>query len=319
MAMSYNNTVNTQRVVSCAAPNKPVVLVDWGTSSLRVWCISANGNIVDRFSGPLGLSGLARDDFERVLEEQLSNLCVGSEVPAVICGMAGAAQGWYEAPYISTPCTLSGLGRSAVKVPSAKRDVWILPGIMQLTPGNVMRGEETQLLGLHGVQPDFNGVVCLPGTHSKWVRVQEGRVEQFTTCMTGEFFGLLSQQSVLKHSVDGDGWNDTAFNTAVSEMIATPEKFADTLFSLRADRLLADLSPAEARGRLSGLLVGIELAATRAYWSENPVALLGDSSLCSHYAAALTLQAVSIESIESEATTIAGLCAAFLEIQERYQ
>lgn len=316
--MGLQNTKDEipQLVSPMLKPLNPCVAVDWGTSSLRIWSLSAAGEILDRFSGSQGMSGLAQHDFERVLETQLNHMSVGTEIPAVICGMAGAAQGWFEAPYITAPTALSQLGRCAVQVPDTQREIHILPGIKQLIPGNVMRGEETQLLGLLSQRPDFDGVVCLPGTHCKWVEVRNGRVERFTTCMTGEIFGLLSEQSVLKHSLIDPGWDTQTFINTLTEIIDSPERFADALFSLRADRLLSDLSSAEARARLSGLLVGIELAATRTYWEHQSVTLLGDAGLCSHYTDALTLQSVAVELAESEATTLAGLCSAFLQLQE---
>lgn len=297
-------------------PHRPFAAVDWGTSSLRIWNVSAAGTVIDRYIGPLGMSGLAPHEFEHILEEQLGLLSVSDALPAVICGMAGAAQGWHEAPYICAPTALSQIGKQAVQVPDAPRDVMILPGIKQLTPGNVMRGEETQLLGLLATQPDFNGVVCLPGTHSKWVKILDSRVERFTTCMTGELFGLLSRQSVLQHSFVDEGWDTQAFNSSLNEIIEAPERFASSLFSLRADRLLSDLSSAEARGRLSGLLLGIELAATRHFWNNNPVVLIGDEVLCSRYKDALTLQSVSVELLDGETTTLTGLRTAFQQFQD---
>lgn len=310
------NTADDHSLSLKLKPQTPCVAVDWGTSSLRIWSLSADGDILDRFSGSLGMSGLAPHDFERVLETQLKRMSVGPEIPAVICGMAGAAQGWFEAPYVSAPTALSQLGSRAVQVPGTQRQVHILPGIKQLSPANVMRGEETQLLGLLTKQPELDAVVCLPGTHSKWVEVRNGCVERFTTCMTGEIFGLLSEQSVLKHSLVDEGWDTQAFNDTLIETIEAPEHFANALFSLRADRLLSGLSSAKARARLSGLLVGIELAATRTYWEHKQVILLGDTELCSHYADALTLQSVAVELADSEATTLAGLCSAFQQRQE---
>ena len=309
------DSTDALRSIYPLSAHRPFVAVDWGTSSFRLWSLSAQGEVTDRASGPFGMAGLGKNDFDKVLEEQLASLSIGKEIPVVICGMAGAAQGWHEAPYASAPTALSHLGARAVKVPDIERDVRILPGIMQQNPADVMRGEETQLLGLLATQPDFAGIVCLPGTHSKWVQLQQGCIEKFTSCMTGEIFALLSGQSVLKHSTADGGWDSRAYSTAVEQVMQAPASFANSLFSLRADMLLNGLPSGSARGRLSGLLVGIELAATRSYWESSNVTLIGDASLCANYAEALSSQSIAVDLKDSETTTLAGLIAAFKQMQ----
>ncbi len=291
------------------------VAVDWGTTSFRLWNLSQDGEVLDRSSGPFGMATLSKDEFGTVLEDAMTKLFIDKDVPVVICGMAGAAQGWHEAPYVAAPTALTNLGSGAVRVPDIDRDVRILPGIKQMEPGNVMRGEETQLLGLLQARPDFDGVVCLPGTHSKWVRLRSGQIECFATCMTGEIFSLLSSQSVLKHSMGEGGWDADAFIEAVTRLLADPARLADSLFSLRADKLLADLSSDTARARLSGMLIGIELAATRAYWEGASVALIGESSLCRNYAMALASLSEGVETLDSESMTLGGLVAAAKQMQ----
>ncbi|ASJ75807.1 putative 2-dehydro-3-deoxygalactonokinase DgoK1 [Granulosicoccus antarcticus IMCC3135] len=292
------------------------VAVDWGTSSFRLWTLSADGQVLARANGPYGMASLSKQDFAQVLEDQLNRLSVDRHVPVLICGMAGAAQGWCEAPYLQAPMALSQLGLGAVRVPDIERQVHILPGFMQTQPCNVMRGEETQILGLLSARPDFNGVVCLPGTHSKWVRLSEGQIAHFTTCMTGEIFSLLCHQSVLKHSTAGKGWDAAAFVEAILQMMSAPASLADSLFGLRAQMLLEDLPPATARARLSGMLIGIELAATQAYWQDCEVALIGEASLCRHYATALASQSVAVDLLDSEAMTLSGITSAFTQLRE---
>ena len=316
MSIRTGNETDLPVTVPHSAGSRPCVAVDWGTSSFRLWRLAADGEVLDRASGPYGMAGLSKEDFGRVLEEQLARLSIDKEVPVMICGMAGAAQGWYEAPYIQAPTALSQLGFGAVRVPDSEREVHILPGIKQATPCNVMRGEETQILGLLAVRPDFNGIVCLPGTHSKWVQLRDGRIEHFTTCMTGEIFSLLCNQSVLRHSTAGNGWDSSAFLEAVAQIMVTPASLADSLFNLRAEMLLADLSPDAARARLSGMLIGIELAATRSYWEQSDVALIGESSLCRNYAEALAAHSVSAEILDSEAMTLGGIASAFKQLEE---
>ncbi len=285
--------------------------VDWGTTSFRLWVIDKDGGVVAASSGPFGMLGLAPAEFEPVLERSLSDLEVGQDVPVIICGMAGAAQGWCEAPYLHAPTSLAGLGRKAVRVPTTKRDARILPGVMQPRPANVMRGEETQILGFLRTHDTQDGIFCLPGTHTKWVRVEAGKIAEFTTCMTGEIFGLLSEASVLRHSIVADSWDVPAFQAAVTEACGEPETVATSLFGLRAGGLVGDLKTETVRSRLSGLLTGAELAATRVFWEGAEVHLIGDASLCRNYRLALGTQQIAAQISDGEAMTLSGLKAAF--------
>ena len=189
-------------------------------------------------------------------------------------------------------CLVRPTGTRAVRpdVADPRLDVTILPGLAQDKPADVMRGEETQIAGYLAGDPGFDGIICLPGTHTKWVHVSAGEVVSFRTFMTGELFALLSTASVLRHSV-GEGWDDDAFAEAVNDAMGKPEAIAARLFALRAETLLADLGEGTATARLSGLLIGAELAAARAYWLGQRIVLVGEGRQVSHYARALALAA----------------------------
>lgn len=292
------------------------IAVDWGTSSFRLWGVGADGSILASTDGPFGMSQLRRSDFGKVLEDSLTKLSVSSDVPVVICGMAGAAQGWCEAPYLQSPTQLRALGKSAVRVRGIDRDVRILPGVKQMSPSNVMRGEETQIAGLLYHEQGFRGVVCLPGTHTKWVRVADQMLHDFETCMTGEQFAFFSKSSVLSHSMIAEGWSDAAYLRAVREALDDANAIPCKLFGIRAEMLVAEQSAAQARARLSGLLIGQELVATKAYWKDSAVALIGAGSLCARYQQAL--KEVGTEAVirNSAKMTIAGLRAANETIEE---
>lgn len=223
------------------------IAVDWGTSSFRLWVVGARGEVLASADAPFGMSRLKRSDFANVLEETLTKLRIGPDVPAVICGMAGAAQGWCEAPYLSVPTQLDELGNGAVKVRGSLRDVRILPGVKQRSPANVMRGEETQIAGFLCQQPEFEGTVCLPGTHTKWVHVSDATIQDFETCMTGEQFAMFSERSVLSHSMILDGWSAPSFDEAVKTAAEDPASVSRRFFSIRANMLIADQTSAEAR------------------------------------------------------------------------
>ena len=286
------------------------VAVDWGTTDFRLWVMDDGGQILNNTQGPFGMSRLKPDDFGRVLEESLDTLGVDEDVPVVICGMAGAAQGWCEAPYLTAPTQLETLGQQAVVVPKTRRCIRILPGVKQMNPANVMRGEETQIAGLLHQSPDFGGTVCLPGTHTKWVRIANRAITSFETCMTGEQFGFFSKSSVLSHSMTLDGWSDSAFSEAVGTATRDPAAIARRLFAIRAEMLTAEQTSAEARATLSGLLIGQELMSVPHYWQGQPVTLIGAPTLCEIYLKALDVVDVVGQSLDVASMTLVGLTAA---------
>ena len=188
-----------------------------------------------------------------VLERHLSELGVPDELPVVVCGMVGARQGWQEAGYLDTPADLGGIIGKARKIIDAyPRDARILPGVAKRKAGapDVMRGEETQLLGLvaDGVEA---GLILMPGTHSKWVTLKGGRVKGFSTYMTGEQFGVLSRHSVLCAAVDAAATvapDDPGFLDAARTAFGDPQALSNLLFQLRAGKLLGFARPANATG-----------------------------------------------------------------------
>lgn len=284
------------------------IAVDWGTSNLRAFAMGPAGVLAEAASDD-GMGRLARDGFEPALLSLVAPWLSGP-VEVIACGMVGSRQGWHEAPYRTVPCTPVDPGAlTPVPTVDARLRFSIVPGLKQLAPPDVMRGEETQIAGALALVPGFDGVLCLPGTHAKWVQVSAGEVVSFQTAMTGELFALLSQQSVLRHGL-GDGWDDAAFDAAVSDMLSRPERLAARLFGIRAEGLVAGLAPAMARARLSGLLVGAELAATRPYWLGQPVAVVGADRLSALYARALAAQGVAPRLLSARDTTLAGLARA---------
>ena len=292
------------------------IAVDWGSSHLRIWLMDAQGDVLDHVQSDQGMTRRSPDQFEPTLLDHVGEaLPEGRAVPVICCGMAGARQGWAEAPYAKVPCKPAELnGVTTVQSTDPRLKVHILPGVMQASPADVMRGEETQIAGFLKGNPKFDGVICLPGTHSKWVHISAEEIVSFKTFMTGELFALLFQGSVLQHSVSGDGWDDAAFETAVSDAMSRPAAVAGNLFSIRAETLLNDLSSDAARARISGLLIGIELAAARPYWLGQEVAVVGESNLARAYDSALTQQGAFVRNIAADDMTLNGLRAAYARL-----
>ena len=289
------------------------IAVDWGTTHLRAWLMGAGEPVCLR--SEKGGGGLAPEDYEPALLELIGEHLTGP-APVIACGMVGARQGWVEAPYATVPCKAPGVGE-AIRVPTqdSRLDLYILPGVSQASPADVMRGEETQIAGFLAAHPKFDGVLCLPGTHTKWVHISAEEIVSFQTVMTGELFALLSEQSILRHSM-GEGWDDAAFTGAVSDAMSRPQALAAKLFALRAGSLLGDPDPGAARARLSGLLIGLELAATKPYWLGQELALIGAPDLCATYATALTAQGLAPTQHSGDDLTLAGLTAAYASLKE---
>lgn len=290
------------------------IAVDWGTSRLRAWAMRGGAPIAETESDK-GMGMLDKSGFEPALLELVDPWLGHARTPVVACGMVGSRQGWVEAPYAGVPCPpLTGaMARAAVT--DTRISVHVVPGLKQTAPPDVMRGEETQIAGFFTGHKEFDGIICLPGTHTKWVQVSAGEVVSFRTFMTGELFSLLSSQSVLRHSAS-TGWDDAAFLDALGDTLSKPESLATRLFTLRADHLLNAPPGGTLRARLSGLLIGAELAAARAYWLGQRVALVGSAKLSGHYARALESQGVPSETADATATTLAGLTAARDMIRE---
>lgn len=235
--------------------------VDWGTTSLRLWAFDETGSVMAEARSADGMSRLKPDMFAPLLEKELAAMGVAHDVPVIACGMVGAAQGWVPAPYVDVCSQLDAIVDGAVKAPSA-RSVYILPGVAQREGApDVIRGEETMLLGALESLPR-KATVCLPGTHSKWVQVESGFITSFRTAMVGELYEMLSKHSTLSHYLDAGGTpSDAAFDQAVREALGAPTRLLSALFSVRAMPLLrGDEQAKDMPDRLSGLLIGTEIA-----------------------------------------------------------
>lgn len=284
------------------------IAVDWGTSNLRAWAMRG-GKAIAEATCDKGMGSLKRPDFEPTLLALVDPWLGTAKTPVFACGMVGARQGWVEAPYSAVPAKPLADRFAQPDTKDPRIDVHVIPGLKQTDNPDVMRGEETQIAGLLAAMPNFDGVACLPGTHTKWVHISAGEVVSFRTFMTGELFGLLAKTSILRHSI-GDGWDDETFTKAVTDTLSRPEAMAANLFSIRADQLLNATDPGTAKARLSGLLIGAELAAAKAYWLGQNIVLIGDTTLSKHYARALQTQGAPTHIADAKETTLAGLTAA---------
>ncbi|WNL41025.1 2-dehydro-3-deoxygalactonokinase [Halomonas sp. PAMB 3264] len=299
------------------------IAADWGSSNLRLWAINREGRVIAAVKSDRGMLSLTPSEYEPELIRLIEDWLPERPVDVVVCGMAGARQGWREAAYLSTPTPLDRLSQGAVApvlATSALR-VHLLPGVSQRGADefDVMRGEETQLAGLIEKTPGFSGLACLPGTHAKWARLENAVLTRFATFMTGEIFELLARHSVLRHSIGDANDADTrdTFQTAVRESAREPERYTQRLFGLRARDLLDTALPqGEARkhrlaARLSGLTIGLELAGARALMEPGEtVTLSGGQALCARYALAFEAIDQPVALFDGDTAVQAGLALA---------
>ncbi|MET0678207.1 MAG: 2-dehydro-3-deoxygalactonokinase [Bradyrhizobium sp.] len=288
------------------------VAVDWGTSSFRLWLMGRSGDVLAERRSAEGMMAAGKAGFAAVLQAHLDAVGAAAALPVIICGMAGARQGWVEAGYVDTPAPLAAVLQQAVVVSGQPRDIRILPGIAQRDRGapDVMRGEETQLLGL---DISDEALVCMPGTHSKWVSVGGGAVRRFATFMTGELFDAVSRQTILSIAVaEADAAEDIdAFRSAVAAAFERPALAANLLFRVRAGQLLFGGAPAAARETISGTLIGLELAGGLADAAQGAgITLVASGRLERLYRTAFETVAVPVRCIGAEDATRRGLAVA---------
>lgn len=289
-----------------------LIAVDWGTSRLRALLLAADGRVIEERDSDDGIGSLSGGH-----EEAFERLVLGWPMaPAIMAGMVGSRQGWREAPYVSLPATAPALAAKLDRFITGRgRSVAIVPGVMLRSnrrDGDVIRGEETQIIGLLDREPGFVGIAILPGTHSKWVSVASGAITDFQTYLTGEMFDLLAHRSFLRHSVGGDDARLSerrGFALGIKRTAAEGLPFLAAVFSVRARALLDQVDPADNLAYLSGLVIGGEIAAAAAGGSDRnaEIRIIGAKSLARAYARAFDLLGRKTSSLDGTELVTAGL------------
>lgn len=273
-------------------------------------------DVIEAREASCGLLALQQDQFESTLVKHLHGWA--DQAPVLMSGMVGSRQGWQEAPYLFLPVSLREVAIGAVEVQALElnRKVHILPGVacQDQTRPDVMRGEETQLLGLGAGVEGWTGVICLPGTHSKWVRVENGAVNSFDTYLTGELYSILSQHSILRHDLGAEEFNSEhpAFANGVEVGLSESTPLLTSLFRVRARSLLIERNPLANAAFLSGRLLGEEVrSAIKNLPKTEKTHLVGGSSLTKLYAKALTLAEREVQRHSGDDLVQLGLTAAW--------
>ncbi|WP_430390488.1 2-dehydro-3-deoxygalactonokinase [Dyella sp. 20L07] len=261
--------------------------LDWGTSSLRAYWLDGRGKIREARSRPWGVRHLPDGGFEAALADITA---AWPALPRLAAGMIGSRNGWLEVPYTNLPASTEKLSDDVRTLRLADgTDIHIVPGLRNPCGPDVMRGEETQILGALALKPALaaRSTWILPGTHSKWVSITNGVVTDFCTFMTGELFALLRQHSILGAGTSDDTPDSDAFLQGVDAARDSGDAGAlGRLFSARALMLDGQLSPASVPSYLSGLLLGEEFRAgiaAKRFDLTAPLQLIGDAGLCERY------------------------------------
>lgn len=262
--------------------------VDWGTTSFRAFRIGRDGTIRDRKASARGIMNVPDARFGDTLREEIGPWLAAGESRVVLSGMIGSRQGWIEAPYLPLPAGAGELGAALVDVPFDWAQVKLVPGLSgedEAGVAEVMRGEETQIIGVPALTTS-GGLACLPGTHSKWARVADGRIIAFTTHLTGEAFAALRGHTILGRLMEDGPSDGSGFATGLRRS-GDPGGLLHHVFGARAEVLAGHLAPTQAADYLSGILIGHEVRAALSGGSGQMVAVIGSHDLTALYARAI--------------------------------
>ena len=277
-----------------------LIALDWGTTSLRAYRVGLNGKVLQTRIVGAGIQKLPEDGFMGAFIAVAGDwVRTHSSAVLMASGMVGARQGWHEVPYVQAPATLAQLasGLAQINLGDA-RHLYLVPGISyQPTEGapDVMRGEETQVFGALADTASAD-VIVLPGTHSKWVYMNGGRVERFATYLTGEVFELLATHSILAAMMSGATEDKQVFADGLGVGFESGGALLRNLFGTRAKALFDQLPEDSGRAYLSGLLIGTELADALRVLDDSVLAppalsvmVIAEAALARTYAHALQL------------------------------
>ncbi len=283
------------------------IAVDWGTSSFRAYLIIEDV-VSDTIETNDGMKFVKNNNFENTFINLIEKwLIKDKKIDVFASGMVGARQGWIEAPYQKAPCNLNNINYISPVLTDNRISLKIFSGISQNDPPDVMRGEETQIAGFLTNNKNFKGSICLPGTHSKWIKINKNSLEIFRTFMTGELFEIISKNSVLSHSMISDNLEKAEILNSANKIMNKPELFANALFQLRADDLINSKGAIIYRSRLSGYLLALELIGSLEFWKNNDIVLIGNVDLIEIYENVLIKKVSSIQKFNSVDMVLKGL------------
>lgn len=292
--------------------------IDWGTTNIRAWAMSSDGTVLKESTADEGLLTATELGFHNVLTRHLDILGTPQGTPIMMCGMVGSRQGWVEAPYARAPASLDQIASQAVNVPFDKADARIMPGVALYDSDapDVMRGEETQLMGIDPALLSGPTLVAMPGTHAKWVRMEGRHLTNFSTWLTGEMYAVFATESILKHAIQGEQNNVTIENPVFQKWALRALEgeggVMGEVFKIRAATLLNGMTALDAAAALSGYMIGNEVRDAKRRFAEDVsrALMVGSGSIGALYRFALEHAGFEVHQLSAEKTVQTGLTMA---------
>jgi 2-dehydro-3-deoxygalactonokinase len=282
--------------------------VDWGTSNFRAFRFDSTGEVIDRRSYPIGILKVRGGKFAETLQEKVGDWIADGETRVLLCGMVGSRQGWAEANYLQCPVTIEDLAEAVVRIPFGGAEAMLIPGVMGEDSNRVpevMRGEETEAMGIVD-NCGGSGLVCLPGTHTKWIVLRDRSIVSFLTCMTGDVFAALRRGTILSRLMSEEApIEESGFLRGVARS-ADVGGLLHHLFSVRTLALTGDLRQDATASYLSGLLIGHEVRSVMP--ANTTIHLVGAVQLCKLYQRAIEACG-GLATLEDEDAAARGLAA----------
>jgi 2-dehydro-3-deoxygalactonokinase len=280
--------------MSSAASEPALIGIDWGTSSLRAFLIGAQGEVLDSVATGEGIMQIPDRNFDAVFDRLVGSFPSNAGLPVVVSGMITSRNGWVETPYVKMPTGPEHLAQSLVRHQSQSGAlIHFVTGATteHISGPDVMRGEETQIIGSAALGLS-DGIFVMPGTHSKWVHVALGKIQDFATYMTGEVFASLKDHTILGTLMEMSDFDLSAFQKGVGAAQDRRANLLHDLFHVRTLPLMGKLKETETADFLSGLLIGTEIVAALKKNEAERVTIVGRNDLTDRYE--IALQAVGI-------------------------
>lgn len=271
--------------------SKPVLIgIDWGTSSLRAFLIGSTGQVLDSVFSPQGIMQVKDRDFDAVFHDLIGRWNTAGDLPVIASGMITSRNGWLETPYVAVPAGSKALADNLVRFEtSSGKAVHFVTGMTTEHDGapDVMRGEETQIVGAMGLGAAA-GMFVMPGTHSKWISVSDARIDDYATYMTGEIFAALRGHTILGTLMKDAAFQEEGFRMGVASGLRAGAGLLHNLFHVRTMPLFGRIPEEMTADYLSGILIGSEIgAATSALAPDTVVTIVGRNDLADRYGIAL--------------------------------
>lgn len=285
-----------------------MLVIDWGTTNLRAYLCHDDGLITAKIDLPQGIKAITPGQYPEILQQIRAELDVTADEPVYVCGMAGARGGWIEAPYCQTPVSIEELKASLLFLPDTSQGK-LVPGIKTCAADgtlDVIRGEEIQIFGaLQKLNVD-DALICLPGTHSKWVSIQDRQITTFMTFMTGDLFAGLNH--TILNCRSEDSFDQQVFLNGLEASQKSSGGLLHQLFTARTRMLANDLTEEQVSSFVSGLLIGHELSEAELFrGADERVVIIGSDKLCLRYQLALAQTPLKVETLGSDIATCTGV------------